>query len=667
MTYKTPGIYLRDLTPPQPADPLIETALPAFIGYTEFAPERGRFLPVRIRDMAHFETLFGGNYQPDYYSADVLPDGETLISVGADKRFFLFESLRFYFDNNGGDCFIVSVGGYDDIISLGESDGNTVSGLLGGLKALEKAEEVTLLLFPDAVELESESDLGQLQMAALAHCAQQRNRFFIADLKNHPQFLTAVDRFRDAIGNNNLPYGAAYFPWLYTQYDHLFHFHELKFRIIDGDSVFPVNDYTIFSSKFSSAEAESHRQMIAAVLREGEYISAIAEIIHDAQLNRKNLGMIESRWRSLSGAILIPTDEARKELLQKAFAWLTEVALVLPRLDQKLSDVLDDYIFVQKTDKTYIGTIEKLIGLYKSASLYDYLYPAQNGDEVHELFSDLNGTNWIRTSVVPHIPEFADWAEGEAEGETPYLESLVKHLDNVATPLIKVLKGLIDRAIAQEQTAEQILFSRHPFFAKIYAQLSLQLKKIPPSGAVAGVFVRTDAARGVWKAPANERLEFTLGPCIELDDSDQESLNVHPTGKSVNVIRSIRGRGTRIWGGRTLAGNDNEWRYVSVRRYFSFVEDFVSQSVDQFVFEPNDANTWMRLRLVLDNFFRLQWRQGALVGTTTNEAYYISVGLGETMTQQDILEGRLIAEIGLAAVRPAEFIVIQYVCRMETS
>ncbi|MEZ4774809.1 MAG: phage tail sheath subtilisin-like domain-containing protein [Bacteroidia bacterium] len=667
MTYKTPGIYLRDLTPPQPADPLIETALPAFIGYTEFAPENGDFQPFRIKTLAHFESLFGGNYQPDSYFADVLPDGETLIATGPDRRFFLYESLQLYFDNGGGDCFIVSVGGYEDLITLGEAGGTTASGLLGGVKALEKADGVTLVLFPDAVGLSDLTELGQLHMTALAHCGKAKNCFLIADLKNHDRFLTAVDRFRDSLGNNYLQYGAAYFPWIYSLYDHQFHFYELKFRIKDGETLTPVTDYSIFSGNVSSAEAQKHWELIAEVLRQGQYVNTIAGLVHDSSLNRKHFHLLETRWRSLYEAILIPTDEERKVLFEKALLWISEVALVLPRLDNQLSDVLDDYIFIRKTDKTYIAALEKLIALYKAASMYDFLFPQQNFDEIHEIFSDLNGTNWIRTAVVPHIPAFSDWAEGEAEGETPFLESLVKHLLLVAKPILQALKGLFDLALAQELSAESQLFSLHPFFSKVKASLSLQLKKMPPSGAVAGVIVRTDATKGVWKAPANEQIKSTLGPCIELDDSDQESLNVHPTGKSVNVIRSIRGRGTLIWGARTLAGNDNEWRYVPVRRYFSFVEDFVSQSAEQFVFEPNDANTWMRFRLMLDNFLRAQWRQGALVGTTTNEAYYVSVGLGETMTSQDILEGRLIAEIGLAAVRPAEFIVIHYTCRMETS
>ncbi len=218
-----------------------------------------------------------------------------------------------------------------------------------------------------------------------------------------------------------------------------------------------------------------------------------------------------------------------------------------------------------------------------------------------------------------------------------------------------------------EETAEQQLFDEHPFFSRVRDALVLERKKLPPSGAVAGMYGASDRSVGVWRAPANLALQATLGPTIVIDEKEQESLNVDTTGKSINVIRPFRGRGHRVWGARTLSGNDLEWRYVSVRRYFNFAEEFVNKAMEPFVFEPNDANTWMDVRTMLDQFFTSQWRAGALAGNSPAEAFFISIGLGASMTAQDILEGRLIVDIGLAAVRPAEFIVIRYICRMEAN
>ena len=188
---------------------------------------------------------------------------------------------------------------------------------------------------------------------------------------------------------------------------------------------------------------------------------------------------------------------------------------------------------------------------------------------------------------------------------------------------------------------------------------------LPPCGAVAGVYARVDSTRGVWKAPANEGLISVEDLAVRIDDDQQRNLNVDDTsGLSINAIRRFEGRGIKIWGSRTLAGNDNEWRYVPVRRFFNMVEESVKKATFQFVFEPNDANTWVKVRGMIENFLVLQWRAGALQGATPEKAYYVRVGLGETMTALDILEGRMIVEIGMAVVRPAEFIILRFSHKM---
>ena len=131
-------------------------------------------------------------------------------------------------------------------------------------------------------------------------------------------------------------------------------------------------------------------------------------------------------------------------------------------------------------------------------------------------------------------------------------------------------------------------------------------------------------------------------------------------GKSINAIRTFTGKGTLVWGARTLAGNDNEWRYVNVRRFFNMVEESCKKATEPFVFEPNDANTWVRVQGMLENFLTNQWRDGALQGAAPQDAFFVNVGLGLTMTPQDILDGYLIVDIGMAVVRPAEFIVLRF-------
>jgi phage tail sheath protein FI len=208
--------------------------------------------------------------------------------------------------------------------------------------------------------------------------------------------------------------------------------------------------------------------------------------------------------------------------------------------------------------------------------------------------------------------------------------------------------------------------------AAVYHLVKATLKEhslvMPPSGAIAGVYAATDTNRGVWKAPANVSLTGVIEPVVKLDNAQQESLNVDATsGKSINSIRALPGKGTLVWGARTLAGNDNEWRYVPIRRFFMMVEESLDEATRWVVFEPNNANTWAKVRGMIENYLTQKWRQGALMGNTPKDAFYVHCGLGTTMTEQDITEGRMIVEIGMAAVRPAEFIVLKFSHMLPTS
>jgi uncharacterized protein len=215
--------------------------------------------------------------------------------------------------------------------------------------------------------------------------------------------------------------------------------------------------------------------------------------------------------------------------------------------------------------------------------------------------------------------------------------------------------------------AEGQLFAHHPVFANILSQVTGTMVMLPPSGAVAGIYAAVDRNRGVWKAPANVSLADVSGVAVKVNDQIQEDLNVTGTGKSVNAIRVFAGKGCLVWGARTLAGNDNEWRYVPVRRFFNMAEESIKKATEPFVFEPNDRGTWVRVRAMIENFLTVEWRQGALAGAVPAQAFFVKVGLGETMTSEDILEGRMIVEVGMAVVRPAEFIILRFAHKMQTS
>lgn len=191
---------------------------------------------------------------------------------------------------------------------------------------------------------------------------------------------------------------------------------------------------------------------------------------------------------------------------------------------------------------------------------------------------------------------------------------------------------------------------------------------LPPSGAVAGAYAATDRNRGVWKAPANVSLAGVIEPVVKIDNTVQDGLNVDVTsGKSINAIRAFMGKGTLVWGARTLAGNDNEWRYVPVRRFYNMVEESIKKSTYWAVYEPNDANTWVKVRGMIESYLLQKWREGALAGAAPADAFFVRCGLGTTMDRNDILEGRMNVEIGMAVVRPAEFIILKFSHKLQTS
>jgi Phage tail sheath protein FI len=211
-------------------------------------------------------------------------------------------------------------------------------------------------------------------------------------------------------------------------------------------------------------------------------------------------------------------------------------------------------------------------------------------------------------------------------------------------------------------TLKSLESSNTLLYNNVITEIRNQLKvELAPSSIMAGIYARVDSDRGVWKSPANESISGVIEPLVEITDEDQKSLNVDPTsGKSINAIRTFTGKGILVWGARTLAGNDNEWRYVSVRRFYNMVEESVKKASSWVVFEPNDATSWTKVKSMIDNYLITLWRQGALAGSSPEKAFFVKVGLGETMTSLDILEGRMNIEIGMAVVRPAEFIILKF-------
>lgn len=206
-----------------------------------------------------------------------------------------------------------------------------------------------------------------------------------------------------------------------------------------------------------------------------------------------------------------------------------------------------------------------------------------------------------------------------------------------------------------------------PLYKTLVKNVRDELNLLPPSGAMAGVYALVDSQEGVHKAPANVSLNGVVRPAFPVNSDDQEDLNSPLSGKAINAIRSFVGKGVLVWGARSMDANSQDWRYISVRRTLIMIEQSIKNSVEAYVFEPNTAKTWLKMKTSIENFLTEVWKNGSLAGATPSQAFEVNVGLGSTMTPNDILEGIMRVSIKVAITRPAEFIEITFEQKMQES
>lgn len=294
-----------------------------------------------------------------------------------------------------------------------------------------------------------------------------------------------------------------------------------------------------------------------------------------------------------------------------------------------------------------------------------------NPDEVKNLQKEVDK---IKTDLIKLVQKEVDTKKSLDEAKPDKKEEAKTDFDKASQAVTDANKKLdeAEKALLNSGVVAggKVNFSDLPNMTEkqILLKISESGVTLTPCAAIAGVYSNVDNSRGVWKAPANISLNFVKSTATKITDDDQMDLNIDENaGKSINAIRAFKGQGIKVWGARTLDGNDNEWKYINVRRFFNMVEESVKKSTNWAVFEANDSNTWVKVRAMIENYLFVKWRDGAMAGTKPSDAYYVRVGLGQTMTAQDILEGRMFIEIGMAVVRPAEFIILRFSHKLQVS
>jgi phage tail sheath protein FI len=538
---KTPGVYIVEKNAFPNSIVEVATAVPAFVGYTERADDKGQTLrnrPRRISSLDEFHEYFGAAPQarfvleerpvmpaaatappPGGPAAFKLGDKEFLLTQpagAAGGRFLLYAGMRQFFQNGGGPCHVVSVGDYTSgLVDAGA--------LTGGIDALVEEREPTMLVVPDCVLLD-EPDCIRVQQHMLAHCGRvMRNRVAILDVwggwKDIKDDPNCIALFRDSLGINYLDFAAAYYPWLHT---------------------------TVFQ---------------------------------DNELDYTNISSLETLRDLLRAELKLPEKQPDVALLKERAQWDAVDGITRP--------------LAQLIDEARAKPVEK----------------------------------------------------GEPKSDSELREA--------AQFEIKLLN--------------KSLTAMSPTYRALMTELRARVNLLPPSAAMAGVYTMVDNSRGVWKAPANVSINGVTAPAVNLSHTDQEDLNVTPQGKSINAIRSFIGAGVLVWGARTLDGNSLDWRYISVRRTMIMLEESCRLAAKAMVFEPNVANTWVTIKSMIGNFLTGIWKRGGLAGAVPDDAFSVHVGLGETMTPEDILEGILRVTVLVAVSRPAEFIEITFQQQMQKS
>lgn len=685
-SYKTPGVYIEEISSLPASVAQVETAIPAFIGYTEYHKDTdGTSLlnvPTRISSLVEYQEKYGGAppLAVDSVSLNALSQ---VTGVATKPSFFTYDSLRMFWANGGGDCYIVSVGTYK---TGGVVSTPAAAKFLNGLAALKKADEPTLLLAPDAVLMSLHSDIDSVYQAMLSHANYMQDRFCVFDMKEVDNavptltFDTAVNNFRSGIGVNYLKYGACYGPWIKASLPKVVKYSDIKGKILQSGATVPALKSL---ADQSSDEAKFTADRLDNLTKDQALISSSLATYLAAQTPNDKTSLkelFETHYGNLSAAA---TKANLTTLLNFYLGVLLEVDKWMHSTGTNpFTDISTAYAAYSGSltgGKTYLHgyseafvnssfkfTAEKVIayGLEANADIAAATF-------TQPIAATYNYTVWssIFTSTPTASTIFANTPAGT--GAVPVAARIATGLGALQTLGQEILAGvdyIVSGAASTSSAVETAALQQIPVFKSIVDYIAKGLSVMPPSGAIVGVYAATDRNRGVWKAPANVSLASTAGVNTLISHERQESLNVDTnSGKSINAIRPFTGKGILVWGARTLAGNDNEWRYVPVRRLYIMVEESIKKATEFVVFEPNDKNTWVRMKGMISNFLTELWRAGALAGAKPEQSFFVNVGLGETMTPLDILEGRMIVEIGLAAVRPAEFIILRFYHKLQES
>jgi len=594
-----PGVYIQELNAFGNTVAPVATAVPAFIGYTPQAPYQDKFYlnqAVKITSFEEFKEIYmlpdsARQYNPQYYLVEEKAQhgsGSNLVINGKhyavvpdpNTIYYLYNSMRLFYQNGGGDAYIVSVGTYGPPSGRAGIPGQQIvnpnvslSELEAGLELLKNETEPTMYIIPEATLLNVEEN-ATLMQSMLLQADEMRTAVCIFDIiggrnPDPVHYTDDIETFREGTGSTGLNYGVSYYPFVETTI--------MKATELDYTNLF------------------------------GGEVTLLEPLLNPPDNPNPK-----------AGSILETTQGKLEPTLVRNCA----------------SELTIDY-----NDCT-AATVGNNGGLSTCKD-----------DEV--LVTDNNSINTTAICCSRGALSHSFRCDPPDQPDNPVRSIAGKRGSGDPTPL----------ATRQHHSA---LTKASRTYVTIMEHVLSEANVLPPSGGMAGVYTVNDNMSGVWHTPANVGMAGVVGLPIELSDSQQADLNMEAvSGKSVNPIRVINGRGILVWGARTLDGNSQDWRYVSARRTITFIEQSIKNAIQPYVFESNDAKAWVNVKSMLNSFLTELWKQGGLQGARASDAFQVDVGLGSTMTAEDILNGFMRITVKVALIRPGEFIEITIEQKMQ--
>lgn len=619
-TMKTPGVYIKELDAFGNSVVPVPTAVPAFIGYTEKTSYNGKSLlnkAVRVTSLAEFLDRFGSNPPKVQYSIKptMLPERVGLLEKEVNGTAAAIKKAE------------------DELKKAGDD----------ATEAQTKAVETAKTKNTDAIakrdaakENEQIKELDDAKEALEAAGDE-------ATPDDIQKFAAANKTFEDIIDKAEFIIGGFAYEVVQSSINYRM-YSALKFFYENGGGTCyvmsvgkydynqkAITDTGAFMAALTALEKEMEPTMLV--------IPDAVEVYDPEKKDPNEDGYFEDKYKnaySLQNAMInhcgSMIDRVAILDIPGGFAEPSVTTTTVEQFRDKIMPENEKYLSYAAVYYPWLHTTVYQTSEISWKNIKKSSYKTVKAMLTNE-FTSTSGI--VSKEMADHIASFN---EVPKEVEELKVEKADKVLQHLSTSYQLLLKSIMDN-----------------------------MNLMGPSAAMAGLYTSTDNNDGVWKAPANIGVQSTVKPAIAIDHAEQEELNMPVNGKSVCAIRAFVGRGNLVWGARTLDGNSNDWRYINVRRTMIFLEQSVKEAAKAYVFAPNDSSTWTNVKSMINNFLFGIWKQGGLVGSKPADAYVVNVGLGNTMTGDDILNGIMRVSVKVAVSHPAEFIEITFQQKMQES